>query len=791
VTTCQRVIIGVLAVAAAGTALILAVQASSPARTLRVAAEPSQHRLLTPGSRAERDANLVSSYAQLVSGETGLQFRELQVDSTRAALEALCDGRADMMLLLGTLDGAPCATLVASTPYYRGQAQLASRHSHPNPPEFSQLRRVAVIAGSRYAEWLAAYHPHVQVVALPTLREALAAVETGVADAALELDVALRPAVRRDHGDSLLLHGAPGSLPGSLHLVVRQQDQAVLDTIHHAMRSISPQEHAVLMQRWTRATYFSGPSLAVMSQHFRWELVAIGLTVLLLLAAGIWLRRAQQTALHSERQQARFIAMMSHEVRNAAQALVTSVDLLHQSGLDHGQQQLVNAARAAGTGLRQLLSHALDYSRLSSGKYLPSQAWQDVRQLALECAAAVRPATEDKGLELTVRQLTDPLPRMWLDADALRQILNNLLGNALKFTDQGSIELLLELQLEAESATLLLAVHDTGIGIPADQQDAVFKPFAQAHDPGHRDVGGSGLGLSICNDLVQALGGHLQLHSAPGQGSCFEVRLPVVIEGPDAGPVGQPLAGRSLLLVEDHALSRTMLGRQLAMLGASVSTAADAAGALRSQATEPCGVVLLDCMLGDMSGYELAGLLRRQEEQQRRPPAMVIAVSANDAPAHVQRCRASGMDAVLCKPLDLRQLLSVLGLGTGDAAPDSNAAMAETDPMWLHYLEALHEEQQALNEALREHAAQPLRHHAHRLAGVLRMLGQPSLAGIASDLHELDLVEPTDWLEVERLLGYLRPAVALLVRGRSTSAAAGSAAIAHARETPSAQDPWP
>ncbi|WNH51982.1 transporter substrate-binding domain-containing protein [Stenotrophomonas oahuensis] len=198
--------------------LALTAHASDGNRLIRVAADPSQHRLLTPETRAARDANLVSSYAQLVSQETGLSFREQRVESARAALQALCDGQADLMLLLGGLEGAPCNTLVASPAYYRGQALLASRHTHPNPPELTHLRRIAVIGGSRYAEWLASHHPNLQTMSVPTLREALAAVETGVADVALELDVAMRPLVRRDHGDSLLLHGAPGNLPGSLHL---------------------------------------------------------------------------------------------------------------------------------------------------------------------------------------------------------------------------------------------------------------------------------------------------------------------------------------------------------------------------------------------------------------------------------------------------------------------------------------------------------------------------------------------------------------------------------------------
>nr|WP_285230671.1 ATP-binding protein [Stenotrophomonas sp. ISL-67] len=716
----------------------------------------------------------------MVAEQAGLEFREQPVESATAALQALCDGRADLMLLLGPLDNTPCTSLAASPAYYRGQTLLASRHAQAHAPEFAHLRRVAVVRGTRLAEWLGAYHPHLQVVGLPSLREALSAVEAGVVDAALDLDVAMRPMVRREFGDSLLLHGGPSTLPGSLHLVVRHRDRGLLDQIHQAMRAISPQEHAMLMQRWTKATYLSGPSLQVMSQHFRWELLATTLTLLALLTAGVWMRIAQQSARRSERQQARFIAVMSHEVRNAAQTLVTSVDLLHQSGLDQGQRQLVNAARNAGAGLRHLLGHALDYSRLATGEYLPTPGWQDVRQLVRDCMAVARPGAEAKGLAMALLQDTDPLPRMWLDGDALRQVISNLLGNAVKFTDVGTVEVTLSLQLDENSASVWLAVSDTGIGIPANQHDSVFKPFAQAHDSHSRQLGGAGLGLSICQDLVRGMGGTVQLRSAPGEGSCFDVRLPVVLEGAGHSTGEQPLAGRTLLLVEDHALNRTVVCRQLETLGASVSSCADGASALHSQAAEPCGVVLLDCVLGDMSGYELATQLRQLERRHGRAAAILVAVSANDSPAHVQRCLACGMDAVLCKPLDIGRLLRALQLEVPGNAPAPATSSGSIDPIWADFLHSLQEEQMALHDALHAQGGNRLRHHAHRLAGVLQMLGQPDLAAIAGDLHELDLDDAGSWREAERLLGYLRPAVAGLVRGAITSTAGDSAATARA-----------
>lgn len=231
-------------------------------------------------------------------------------------------------------------------------------------------------------------------------------------------------------------------------------------------------------------------------------------------------------------------------------------------------------------------------------------------------------------------------------------------------------------------------------------------------------------------------------------------------------------------------MNRTVVCRQLETLGASVSSCADGANALHCQAAEPCGIVLLDCVLGDMSGYELAVQLRQLERRLGRTPAVLVAVSANDSASHEERCLACGMDAVLCKPLDIGKLLRILQVEAhGSGAPLAAGSSGATDPIWIEILQSLQEEQMALHDALRNRAATDLRHHAHRLAGVLQMLGQPDLAAVAGDLHELDLDAPGDWLDAERLLGYLRPALAALAGGDIISTAGDSAATARAPGT--------
>lgn len=736
-------------------------------RTVRVALDPGQYRTLARASIPGRHATLAHGYATLVSEHTGLRFDEHREPSSWAAVQALCENRADLMLMVGMPEQPPCA-LATSPPYYRGEALLASRQA-----QLAQVtlgdgtpHRIAVVRGSRYGTWLGRHYPQLQVIAVADLPDALSAVETGVTDAALGLDVLMRPLVRRDY-DSLLLHSAPDDLPATLHLVARSADGRMIDEIDAAMQAITPQQHAQVLQQLARHTYFNMPPLTVLVRHFQWQVLAAGALLSLLLAATFWLLRTQQSAQRNERRQARFIGVMSHEVRNAAQALVASVDLLGQSGLDPGQRQLVNAARAAGTGLRQLLGHALDYSRMAAGQFRPDPGWHDVQQLAHDCVDAVQPSAAAKGLQLQLQLHPDPLPRLWIDAAALRQILNNLLGNALKFTVQGRIEVALTVQRAATGTELHLGVSDTGIGIPAERQASVFQPFAQAHPNPARDTDGAGLGLSICRDLIAALGGRIALHSAPDQGSRFEVWLPTSIPAPVVAAPAAPLAGRTLLLVEDHPLSQAVVARQLSALGAAVQACADGASALHAQHAAPSAVVLIDCDLKDMSGYQLAVALRQREATHATPRALLLALSGASSPAHVQRCRASGMDAVLYKPLDPAQLLAVLGADTAPVSTD-RPPTATDDPMWAPFVDSLQEELQAAQQARDQHQHAALHRHAHRLAGVLRMLGHAALADTAADLHELPLDTHADWGEADRLLAHLQAQARTLSGSRPT-----------------------
>ncbi|MGA6180467.1 ATP-binding protein [Stenotrophomonas sp. NPDC077421] len=758
-------------------------------REVNVAVDPAQRNLLSAPDAPARHANLADGYAQLVAAHTGLRFIERPQPDFNSAVQSICDGTTDVMLLVGPLDEHPCSGLLLSTPYYRGRAVLAVRRGTTVPATLEAMttQRISVVKGGRHEAWLRRHHPAVQRVPLPDLRATLAAVEAGAVDASMGLDATTHPIVRRDYAGSMTLELLPDTVPASLYLLMHDRNRDIKRRIEVAMAAITLEQHTGLLHHWSQATHMMPPTSTAVLHHFRWALISIVCAVLLLAAATLWLHVTQRAALRSQRRQARFIGVMSHEVRNASQALVSTIDLLGQSRLDQTQRQLVDAAHAAGAGLRSLLGHALDYSRMRSGRFQPSLGNHDAHALARQCVMSVRPLAEKKGLILTLNVTPDPLPTLKLDADSLRQLLNNLLGNALKFTHQGRIVVSLALQSPTTGMQLRLSVSDTGIGIAPDRLPRVFEAFTQAHDSDALTSGGSGLGLSICRDLARALGGEILAHSEPGQGSRFDVVLPVslasdALEATPGPDLSLPLSMRTLLLVEDHAINRAVVAEQLAALGARVTSVGEGTAALAAFAVTPFAAVLLDCGLADLSGYHVATTMREIERRLDRAPCRIVAFSAARSSRHTTRCEDAGMDAVLCKPLHTADLLAALQLADSD-----NPAAACLHPqtqLLARYAASMEEDAASLAQAVETGTLPLLRYRAHRLAGVLRILGHPDLADVANDLHELDADDPALWAESARLCSYLQPRIAALADGAITSAAAGTAATAHVPETP-------
>jgi two-component system sensor histidine kinase EvgS len=725
-----------------------------PGREVRVATAPSLRPLPAGLAGTTPLPTLAHGYADLVTRHSGLQFREHPYPSTEASVRAVCRGDADLVLVVGAAGHPrpPCTHLVPSTPFRGGRTLLAGRTDDRLPHDITQLhgRTLAVVSGGPYAGWLAAHHPLVPLLHLPDRHAALSAVEAGMADVAIGVESTLQPMIRQHFASTLQVQPFEMGFSTDMRLLARREDQQLLARINQALQDITLEEHAGLLQFWA-GQILSAPVEKAMG-WMRMPPPAWLLVILVLLAGlpVLWLWLHQQRG-RDLRRQTRAAGVISHEIRNSAQVVLASIDLLSQSPAPKQQRELLAAAKAAGHALRGMLNRSLEFARLAEGGFTPRAQPCDALLLCQQSLDAIRPQALLKGLELRFEAIPERAPAVTLDPEGLRQIVDNLLANAVKFTDIGGIDLRVQLRPAIDPQELLVDVIDSGIGIDARQAARLLQPFQQGKDGQVR--GGSGLGLAIARELTHAMRGTLTLHSVPGRGSRFTLRLPAQIAKTglppaESTPSGLPLVGLELLLVEDHAMNRQIIAEQLRRLGANVHALADAADALAEQARCPRRIVLVDIGLQGMDGYTLARQLRSQPGK----PPRLIALSARTGRRHRARCRDAGFHAVLAKPLQIGQLLQALELppAAGAAAPETVA------PLDQAYLADISGELLGIARAAQECDATALRHHAHRLQGTLQFCGATDQVGIAADLWELGNDAAPDCVDVRRLLQVLQ-----------------------------------
>ena len=729
-------------------------------RQVRVATYPTLRPFPdAPGSRPALPT-IAHGYAELVERHSGLTFIDTPYDSLSKALMALCTHEADLILVQGSAidHKASCGLQTGRRGFPGAVTALAGRNGTRLPRDADGLDAVvlAAVQGGAYPAWLAQQAEGINVLPVPNIYAALAAVEAGAADAAIGMETSLRPVVRRHFSAGLKLQTIRTGFPDQLHLLARTDDRMLLDRVEQGLDRISLEEHAILGHRWAVRTL--PPSIADALAQTAVRSSAVTLPLAMLVLVGLWLRhRLVGRGRHRSLSQASAVGMLSHEVRNSAHLVISALDLLRQLQLPASAQDLVNVANRATLELRGRLNRALDFSRLAAGTFQPKPCPCDAADIASQALDAISPEAQRKGLTLHLDVSPQPLPWLELDPDCLRQLLDNLLGNAIKFTDAGGIELRLQMLADADAAHLLVDVIDSGIGIAPAQMAVLFQPF-QPGDEGQAR-GGSGLGLSICRELARSMGGALDVHSVQGRGSRFSLRLPATITPlPDAQiataapSIAAPLlAGLDVLLVEDHRLSRRVLAAQLRKQGATVHEVSSAGAALLRQATAQHAVIVLDIELGHSNGYALAPQLR-QASAAKGGTTQILALSAHTGAAHQQRCLRAGFDGVLSKPLQLGALLQALGRGHAAANP----AMHDRVALAAEMAEDLRREHAAAERAAQAHDFVALAHHAHRLHGALQMQGLHELAAMAATLAQHGRERTPDWVTALHLVDQLR-----------------------------------
>ena len=700
---------------------------------------------------------LVADLLATLSVRTGIEFEAVRAHTVLEVVALVKSGKADMLGGI-TRSTALENKLTFTRPYLITPFVLTTPIGPDGPQTLDDMAglRVALVRGNALREFIVQNHRNVTVVDADNAPAALEMVAKGKADAAISTLASARFLVSRRFAKQLKITSTVGTQPEQIGFATADDNPHLSAILSKALLSLTPGDMSELSSRWRTDT---SPVESFWLRNRAEIIQGFTIAAALLLVAIAWitylqrviarrqqlvneLNAAKQRADEANRAKTTFLATMSHEIRTPMNAVIGMLELAMKKA-DQGiiDRFAIEVASVSARELLDLIGDILDIARIESGHLSLNPKRSNIKSLVEAVTRMFDGLARQKQLSLVCESSPAADVDVLIDPIRFKQIVSNLLSNAIKFTNKGEVRLTLTVQPahDAQHVSVCLRVADTGVGISVQDQSRLFSPFVQASNNTQSARQGSGLGLVICRELCEMMGGQLHLDSLEGLGTQIDIVMVVpVLEHEEHAVDGhepEPGIGRSLniLVVDDYPANRMLLAQQLSYLGHRVTDAENGVLGLKAWRLGYFDVVITDCSMPLMNGYQLAQAIRAEEAQLARAACQIFGFTANAQPGEVERCLEAGMDRCLFKPISLKDLSACLATGQVQSLKGINGdESGRDDEIDLTYLKQLSQGDESMIQGL---LAELATRNRQDLAALIELFVKDDYAGMAALAH--------------------------------------------------------